>query len=51
MEEVRDEHSLLIALGGLVEGGDHPIVFELRDLPELCLAATVRHVRLVDPEG
>ena len=50
-EEVRDKHSLLIELGALVEGGGDEVVVEVREIPELHLAATIRHLRLVDPEG
>jgi DNA-binding transcriptional MerR regulator len=50
-EEVRDKHSLLIELGALVEGGGEEVVVEIREIPELRLAATIRHLRLVDPEG
>jgi DNA-binding transcriptional MerR regulator len=50
-EEVRDKHSLLIELGALVEGGGQQITVEVREIPELHLAATIRHLRLIDPEG
>jgi DNA-binding transcriptional MerR regulator len=50
-EEVRDKHSLLIELSALVEGGGDEVVVEVREVPELRLAATIRHLRLVDPEG
>jgi DNA-binding transcriptional MerR regulator len=50
-EEVRDKHSLLIELSALVEGGGEEVVVKVRDVPELRLAATIRHLRLVDPEG
>jgi DNA-binding transcriptional MerR regulator len=50
-EEVREKHSLLIELSALVESGDEQIVVFVRDVPELHLAATIRHLRLVDPEG
>lgn len=50
-EEVRDKHSLLIELSALLEGGGDPVVVEIHDLPVLHLAATIRHLRLVDPEG
>lgn len=50
-EEVRDKHSLLIELSALVQGGDDHVAVDLRDVPELRLAATIRHLRLVDPEG
>jgi DNA-binding transcriptional MerR regulator len=49
--EVRDKHSLLIELGALVAGGGDQVGIELRDVPELRLAATIRHLQLVDPEG
>src|ERR1051325_7783348 len=39
-EEVRDKHSLLIELSALVEGGGEQLVVEVRDVPELRLAAT-----------
>ena len=48
---MRDKHSLLIELGALVKGGGEQVVVEVRDVPELHLAATIRHLRLVDPEG
>ena len=48
---MRDEHSLLIELSALVEGGGAQVVVELRDVPGLQLAAMIRHLRLVDPEG
>ncbi len=50
-EEVRDKHSLLIELSALVQGGGEQVVVEVRDVPALHLAATIRHLRLVDPEG
>jgi DNA-binding transcriptional MerR regulator len=50
-EEVRDKHSLLIELSALVESGGEQIAVEIREVPELHLAATIRHLRLVDPEG
>jgi DNA-binding transcriptional MerR regulator len=50
-EEARDKHSLLIELSALVEGGGEQVAVEVRDVPELRLAATIRHLRLVDPEG
>jgi DNA-binding transcriptional MerR regulator len=50
-EEVRDKHSLLIELGALVEGGGAEVPLEMCDLPELRLAATIRHRPLVDREG
>jgi DNA-binding transcriptional MerR regulator len=52
-EELRDKHSLVIELSALVEsgGGDVAVAVEIRDVPELHLAATIRHLRLVDPEG
>jgi DNA-binding transcriptional MerR regulator len=50
-EEVRDKHSLLIELSALVEGGGAQVVVEVRDVPGLQLAAMIRHLRLVDPEG
>jgi DNA-binding transcriptional MerR regulator len=49
--EVRDKHSLLIELSALVEGGGDEVVVEVREIPELRLAATIRHLRPVDPEG
>lgn len=48
---MRDKHSLLIELKALVEGGAAELALELADIPELRLAATIRHLRLVDPEG
>jgi DNA-binding transcriptional MerR regulator len=50
-EEVRDKHSLLIELSALVEGGDEQVVVDVCDVPVLRLAGTIRHLRLVDPEG
>jgi DNA-binding transcriptional MerR regulator len=50
-EEVRDKHSLVIELSALVESGGGDLAVETRDVPELHLAATIRHLRLVDPEG
>ncbi|HEY6149413.1 MAG TPA: MerR family transcriptional regulator [Gaiellaceae bacterium] len=50
-EEVRDKHSLLIELSALVESGGEQITVDVCDVPELRLAATIRHLRLVDPEG
>jgi DNA-binding transcriptional MerR regulator len=50
-EEVRDKHSLLIELSALVEGGADPVLVQIRDLPVLHLAATIRHLQLIDPDG
>ncbi len=50
-EEARDKQSLLLELSALVEGGGKEIVVTVRDLLELRLAATIRHLRLVDPKG
>jgi DNA-binding transcriptional MerR regulator len=50
-EEVRDKHSLMIELSALVESGGEEVAVAVLDVPELCLAATIRHLRLVDPEG
>lgn len=50
-EEVREKHSLLIELNALLEGGDEQVTVEISDVAELRLAATIRHLRLVDPEG
>jgi DNA-binding transcriptional MerR regulator len=50
-EELHDKQSLLMELSALVEGGGEQVAFEIRDVPELRLAATIRHLRLVDPEG
>jgi DNA-binding transcriptional MerR regulator len=50
-EEVRDKHSLLIELNALVEGGGEALPVTICDVPELRLAATIRHLRLVDPAG
>jgi hypothetical protein len=44
-------NSLLIELSALVEGGAEPVVVQIREEPVLHLAATIRHLRLVDPEG
>lgn len=49
--EARDKQSLLIELNALVEGGGEPLPVTICDIPELRLAATIRHLRLVDPEG
>jgi DNA-binding transcriptional MerR regulator len=50
-EEVRDKHNLMIELGALVEGGGAEVAVTVADVPELRLAATIRHLRLVDPDG
>jgi len=50
-EEARDKQSLLIELSALVEGGGEALAVTIRDVPELRLAATIRHLRLVDPDG
>ena len=50
-EEARDKQSLLLELSALVEGGGEEIVVTIRDIPELRLAATIRHLPLVDPTG
>jgi DNA-binding transcriptional MerR regulator len=52
-EEFRDKHSLVLELSALVEGGDEAIAIEIeiRDIPELRLAGTIRHLQLVDPAG
>jgi len=50
-EEVRDKHSLLIELTALVESGGEHVAVDVRAVPELRLAGTIRHLRLVDPEG
>ena len=50
-EEVRDKHSLLIELSALVEGGGEEVAVEVLDVPELRLAATIRHRPLVDRDG
>jgi DNA-binding transcriptional MerR regulator len=50
-EEFRDKHSLVMELSALVEGGDEAIEIEIRDVPELRLAGTIRHLQLVDPAG
>ncbi|HKU56726.1 MAG TPA: hypothetical protein VJP41_06875, partial [Gaiellaceae bacterium] len=50
-EELRDKHSLLIELNALVEGGGDPLAVQIRDIPGLRLAGTIRHLRLVDPKG
>lgn len=51
VEEARDEQSLLIELNALVEGGGESIAVKVCDIRELRLAATIRHLRLVDPKG
>lgn len=50
-EEVAEEAQPVIVLSALAEGADQPNVLELRDASELRLTATVRHLRLVDPEA
>jgi DNA-binding transcriptional MerR regulator len=50
-EEVRDKHSLLIELGAILEGGGEEVELEIRDIPELRLAALIQHRPLIDPEG
>ena len=50
-EEARDKQSLLLELNALVEGGGEALAVTIRDVPELRLAATIRHLRLVDPDG
>ena len=50
-EEVREKHSLLIELSALVEGGDDQLDVAVVDVPELRLAGTIRHLRVVDPDG
>jgi DNA-binding transcriptional MerR regulator len=50
-EELRDKQSLLIELSALVEGAGEQVVVEVCDVPALHLAATIRHLRLVDPDG
>jgi effector-binding domain-containing protein len=40
-----------LELSALVEGGDEAIEVEIRDIPELRLAGTIRHLQLVDPAG
>lgn len=50
-EEARDKQSLLIELNALVEGGGEALPVTICDIPELRLAATIRHLRLVDPAG
>ncbi|HEY6836814.1 MAG TPA: MerR family transcriptional regulator [Gaiellaceae bacterium] len=50
-EEAHDKQSLLIELSALVEGGGDRVLVEVRDVPELHLAGSIRHLRLVDPEG
>ena len=34
-----------------MEGGDEQVAVEVRDVPALRLAATIRHLPLVDPAG
>lgn len=50
-EEAHDKQSLLIELNALVEGGGQDLAVEMLDVPELRLAATIRHLQLVDPKG
>jgi DNA-binding transcriptional MerR regulator len=50
-EEARDKHSLLIELNALVEGGGQEIAVDIREAPEIRLAATIRHLGLVDGDG
>ena len=50
-EEATDKQRLLLELGALVEGGGERVEIDIVDIPELRLAATIRHLKLVDPEG
>jgi DNA-binding transcriptional MerR regulator len=50
-EEAYDKQTLLIELSALVEGGGEHVAVEIRDVPELRLAATIRHLQLIDPDG
>jgi DNA-binding transcriptional MerR regulator len=50
-EEATDKHLLLIELSALVEGGGEAVDVEIVDVRELHLASTIRHLKLVDPEG
>jgi DNA-binding transcriptional MerR regulator len=50
-EETRDKQVLLIELNALVEGGGEALTVKICDIPELRLAATIRHLRLIDPQG
>jgi DNA-binding transcriptional MerR regulator len=43
-EEARDKHTLLLELAALVEGGDAPLAIEVREEPELRLAALIRQL-------
>jgi DNA-binding transcriptional MerR regulator len=49
--EAHDKHMLLIELAALLEGGGETVELAVVDVPELRLAATIRHLALVDPEG
>ena len=48
---MRDKHSLLIELSALVEGGGEEVAVEVLDVPELRLAATIRHRPSRRPRG
>jgi len=50
-EEAWDKQLLQLELNALVEGGGEALAVTICDIPELRLAATIRHLRLVDPEG
>lgn len=50
-EEWWDKQSLLIELRAIVESGGQEVVLAIRDIPELRLAATIRHLELVDRDG
>ena len=50
-DEAHDKQVLLLELNALVEGGGEGVVVEIRGVPELRLAATIRHLQLVDPKG
>jgi DNA-binding transcriptional MerR regulator len=50
-EEAWEKQLLHLELNALVEGGDEALTLKICDVPELRLAATIRHLQLVDPEG
>jgi len=50
-EEAWDKQLLHLELNALVEGGGETLPVTICEIPELRLAATIRHLRLVDPEG
>ena len=49
--EAWDKQLLHLELSALVEGGGEALTLKVCDIPQLRLAATIRHLQLVDPEG